>query len=45
MIITGATLSNLAHGNYPLLIAIAALDLAIAVALLGSSYVFWERIK
>jgi len=43
MIITGATLSNLAHGNYPLLIGIAALDLTIAVALLGSSYVYWKQ--
>ncbi len=43
MILVGATLSNLAHGNYPFLLAIAALDLAIAIALLGSSYVFWQR--
>jgi len=42
MIMTGAALSNLAHGNYPFLLGIAALDFAIAVALLGSSYVFWK---
>jgi hypothetical protein len=41
MIMVGATLSNLAHGNYPFLLGIAALDLTIAVALLGSSYVLW----
>ena len=42
MILTGATLSSLARENYPSLIAVAGLDLAIAVALLGSSYVFWK---
>ena len=42
MILTGATLSSLAHGNFPLLLGVAGLDLAIAVALLGSSYVFWK---
>jgi hypothetical protein len=43
MIMTGAALSYLAHGNYPFLLGIAALDFAIAIALLGSSYVFWKR--
>lgn len=43
MIATGATLSRLAHGNYVFLISVAALDLTIATALLGSSYVFWKR--
>ena len=43
MIATGASLSRLAHDNYPLLIAVAVLDLAIAVALLGSSVVYWQR--
>ena len=43
MILIGAALSNLAHGNYPFLIGIAALDFTIAVALLGSSYVFWKQ--
>ena len=42
MILTGATLSYQAHGNYPFLLGVAGLDLAIAVALLGSSYVFWK---
>ena len=41
MILAGATLSYLAHGNYYFLLGIAALDLTIAVALLGSSYVLW----
>ena len=43
MIATGATLSRLAHGNYPFLIGVALLDLSIAIALLGSSFVFWQN--
>lgn len=43
MILTGAVLSSLAHGNYPMLLSIAALDLTIAIALFGSSYVFWKQ--
>jgi hypothetical protein len=43
MILLGATLSRLAHGNYPLLIGVATLDLSIAIALLGSSHVFWKH--
>lgn len=42
MILTGATLSFLAQGNYPFLLGVAGLDLTIAIALLGSSYVFWK---
>jgi hypothetical protein len=43
MILAGATLSRLAHNNYPFLIGVAILDLGIAIALLGSSYVFWKQ--
>jgi hypothetical protein len=43
MILAGATLSRLAHGRYAMLISVAALDLALAVALLGSSTVFWRE--
>jgi hypothetical protein len=43
MILYGATISNLAHGDYFFLLAVAALDFTIAVALLGSSHVFWKR--
>ena len=43
MIVIGATLSRLAHNNYPFLIAVAAVDMNIGVALLGSSYVFWTQ--
>lgn len=42
-IIFGATLSRLAHDNYPFLMAVAILDLSIATALLGSSHVFWQQ--
>ena len=43
MILVGATLSRLAHNNYPFLVGVAILDLSIATALLGSSYVFWQQ--
>jgi len=37
----GVMLSWLAHGSYPFLIAVGLLDLSLAAALIGSSYVFW----
>ena len=43
MILAGATLSRLAHNNYPFLISVGTLDLSLATALLGSSYVFWKH--
>ena len=43
MIFAGAALSRLAHGNYGALIAVAVIDLSIATALLGSSYIFWQQ--
>ena len=43
MITLGASLSKMSHGNYALLLCVAALDLGIAAALLGSSYVFWKE--
>ena len=43
MILVGATLSRLAHNHYPLLIGVATLDLGLAIALLGSSHVFWKQ--
>jgi hypothetical protein len=42
MILVGATLSRLSHNNYTFLIGMAILNLSIAIALLGSSYVFWK---
>lgn len=43
MITAGAMLSRMAHGSYPFLIGVAALDMAIATALLISSHVYWVR--
>ncbi len=43
MIVTGATLSKAAQNNYFFLISVAILDISIATALLGSSYVFWKE--
>ena len=43
MIFVGAILSRLAHNNYPFLIGVAAVDINIGIALLGSSYVFWQQ--
>ena len=43
MIVTGVTLSRVAHNNYIFLISVAILDLSIATALIGSSYVFWKE--
>lgn len=43
MIAVGATSSRLAHNNYPFLIGVGILDLSLAVALLGSSIVFWQQ--
>lgn len=42
MIIAGATLSTLSHGSYSYLISLAIVDISIATALLGSSYIFWR---
>ena len=43
MIVTGATLSRVAEDNYIFLISVAILDISIATALIGSSYVFWKE--
>ena len=43
MIILGSTLSRMAHGNYPFLIAMVTLDYSLATALFGSSLVFWQQ--
>jgi len=43
MILAGVTLSRMSHDNYPFLIVVAILDLGIAIALLGSSYVYWTQ--
>ena len=43
MILTGATLSRLAHGHYAFLIGVAILDLAISTALFASSAEFCKH--
>jgi hypothetical protein len=43
MIVTGTTLSQLANNNYLFLIGVAILDFSIAIALIGSSYIFWTQ--
>jgi len=43
MVVTGATLSRVAHGNYPWLIGVGIVDLSVGVALLASSQVFWRK--
>ena len=43
MILTGAILSRLAEGHYLALIGVGVLDLSLAIALLGSSLVFWQQ--
>jgi hypothetical protein len=43
MILAGTVLSRLAYKNYSWLVGVATLDLAIAIALLGSSVIFWKH--
>ena len=43
MILLSANLYKLASNNYQFLNGIAILDLSIAIALLGSSFVFWKQ--
>jgi hypothetical protein len=43
MIMLGSTLSRMAHGNYPFLIAMVILDFSLATALFGSGTVFWQQ--
>ena len=43
MILLGATLSSMAIGNYPALMALVVLDISIAIALLGSVRVFSQN--
>jgi hypothetical protein len=43
MIFIGTTLSRMAHGNYPFLIAMVILDFSLATALFGSGTVFHQQ--
>ena len=42
MVLLGATLSGLAIGSYPALMAMVVLDISLGIALLGSLRVFWH---
>jgi hypothetical protein len=42
MVLLGAIFSRLAIESYPALMALVILDISIAVALLGSFWVFWQ---
>ena len=41
MIASGIALDHFARGNYFFMLAVASLDFALTISLLGSSYVFW----
>ena len=43
MILASVFLSRMAHANYPSLLGVAILDIGIAIALLGSSYIYWKQ--
>ena len=43
MIVAGVILSRMAHNNYIFLLNVAILDISIATALIGSSYIFWKQ--
>jgi len=43
MIILGSFISQLAHGNYSMLITMAIIEVSLATALLGSSHCFWQQ--
>jgi hypothetical protein len=43
MILLSNFMSRLAHGNYPVLITMAIVEISLATALLGSSNCFWEQ--
>jgi len=43
MVMVGILLSDWSQDQYVMLLGVAALDLSIGVALLGSSYIFWKH--
>jgi len=43
MIILGSFISQLAHGNYSMLITMVVIEVSLATALLGSSHCFWQQ--
>lgn len=45
MITSGILLDHFSQGNYYFMLFVAALDFALTISLLGSSYVFWTDLK
>jgi hypothetical protein len=45
MITTGILLDHFSKGNYFFMLGVAAIDFALTISLLGSSYVFWTPKK
>lgn len=45
MITSGILLDHFSHGNYFFMLGVAALDIALTISLLGSSYIFWTDFK
>ncbi len=43
MITSGVLLDHYSQGRYFFLLAVAALDIALSISLLGSSYIFWTK--
>jgi hypothetical protein len=43
MITTGILLDHFSQGNYYFMLAVAGLDFALTISLLGSSYIFWRE--
>ena len=45
MITSGILLDHFAQGHYYFMLGVAAVDFALTISLLGSSYVFWTEFK
>jgi len=45
MITSGILLDHFAQGHYFFMLAVAAVDFALTISLLGSSYIFWTDFK
>ncbi len=45
MITSGILLNHLSQGHYYFMMGVAAVDFALTISLLGSSYVFWTEFK
>lgn len=45
MITSGILLNHLSQGYYFIMLGVAAVDFALTISLLGSSYIFWTEFK